>query len=148
MRSFTRIAATTVLAGGLTVFGVGAAFADPPDEVTEPSEEVTDTTDEVAEPGQELSPEAAALLEDPQVQELLADEDAVELLSDPEALEMFGALLEAKGPAEALEELDLPAFGDDAPENEAPEAEEVTGDAPNENVTQPVENVTEDTETS
>lgn len=135
MRAFTRIAATTVLAGGLTVFGVGAAFADPPDEVTEPVEEVTDTVEG-------LSPEAEALLEDPQVQEILANEDAVELLSDPDALEALQALLELEDPLGALEALDLPVATDDLPVD----TDDVTGDLPADDVdtgdvTQPVEDV-------
>jgi hypothetical protein len=149
MRAFTRIATTAVLAGGLTVFGVGAAFADPPDEVTDTVDEVTDTVDEVTEVTDDvtgelegLSPEAEALLEDPQVQEILANEDAVELLSDPDALEALQALLELEDPLGALQALDLPVSTDDV----TGELPVDTGDLPVDdvdtgNVTQPVEDV-------
>ncbi|GHC91306.1 hypothetical protein GCM10007079_38500 [Nocardiopsis terrae] len=135
MRAFTRIAATTVLATGVTVSGAGAAFADPPEEVTEPVDGVADTV-------QDPSPEAAALLEDPQVQEILADEEAVELLSDPEALELLRGLLEFEDPMGALEELDPPVSTDDVPV----EGDGVTGGLPVDgadtgDVTQPVDDV-------
>ncbi len=135
MRAFTRIAATTVLAGGLTMFCAGAALADPPDEVTEPVGEVTGTVEG-------LSPEAEALLEDPKVQEILADEDAVELLSDPDALEALQALLELEDPLGALDALDLPVATDDLPVD----TDDVTGELPVDgvdsgDVTQPVDDV-------
>ncbi|WP_017588888.1 hypothetical protein [Nocardiopsis ganjiahuensis] len=135
MRAFTRIAATTVLAGGLTMFCAGSALADPSDEVTKPVEEVAGTTGN-------LSPEAEALLENPQVQEILANEDAVELLSDPEALEALQALLELEDPLGALEELDLPVATGDLPADTG----DVTGELPVDDVdagdvTQPVDDV-------
>ncbi|MBR8744067.1 hypothetical protein [Nocardiopsis sp. MG754419] len=143
MRAFSKIAATTVLAGGLTVFGVGAAFADPPQDVTEPVDGVAETTEDVAadvtDPVEGLSPEAEALLQDPQVQEILADEDAVALLSDPDALEALQALLELEDPVGALEALDLPVGTDDLPVDGV---DDVTGDVPVEDVTQPVDDLT------
>lgn len=151
MRAFTRIATTAVLAGGLTVFGVGAAFADPPDEVTDTVDEVTEgvdteVVDDVTGELEGLSPEAEALLEDPQVQEILANEDAVELLSDPDALEVLQALLELEDPLGALEALDLPVSTDDVTGELPVDTDDITGDLPVEDVdtgdvTQPVEDV-------
>ncbi|GAA1079391.1 hypothetical protein [Nocardiopsis metallicus] len=146
MRAFTRIATTAVLAAGLTVFGVGAAFADPPDEVTDTVDEVTEVTDDVTGELEGLSPEAEALLEDPQVQEILANEDAVELLSDPDALAALQALLELEDPLGALEALDLPVSTDDVTGELPVDTDDVTGDLPVEDVdtgdvTQPVEDV-------
>ncbi|MGW5878194.1 hypothetical protein ACWFMI_16775 [Nocardiopsis terrae] len=125
-----------MLAAGVTVFGAGAAFADPPEEVTEPVDGIADTA-------QAPSPEAAAPLEDPEVQEILADEDAVELLSDPESLELLQGLLEFEDPMGALEELDLPVSTDAVPV----EGDDVTGELPVDgadtgDVTQPVDDVT------
>ncbi|WP_431869107.1 hypothetical protein, partial [Nocardiopsis eucommiae] len=161
MRAFTRITTAAVLAGGLTVVGVGAAQADPADEaaqttegaaaqpaeVTQPAEGVAQPVEETADSVKALSPEAEALLADPAVQQLLANEQAVALLSDEDSLKTIQALMELEDPAAALQALDLPVATDDLPvsTDEVPVAtDDVTGQLPAEapgtgDVTQPVE---------
>ncbi|WP_017546776.1 hypothetical protein [Nocardiopsis prasina] len=156
MRAFTRITTAAVLAGGMTFVGVGAAQADPKDEVAQPVGEVSQPAGEVAQPAEEatgsvenLSPEAEALLANPQVQEILADEEAVALLSDADSLKSLQALMELEDPTAALAALELPVATENLPVSaeEAPVAtDEVTGQLPAEapdtgDVTQPVEDV-------
>ncbi|MFE9246459.1 hypothetical protein [Nocardiopsis sp. NPDC006938] len=149
MRAFTRITTATVLAAGLAVVGVGAAQADPRDEVNQPVEGAAETVEGTTGAAGDLSPEAEALLQDPQVQELLANEDAVALLSDADSLKTLQALMELEDPAGALEALDLPVATDDLPvgTGDLPAGtDDVTGQLPADGLdtggaTQPVEDV-------
>ncbi|WP_017597962.1 hypothetical protein [Nocardiopsis lucentensis] len=116
MRAFTKIAVASALAGGLSVVGLGSALAQPPDDPVETVEETTEGVTETAEAAAgdvpELSPEAAALLEDPAVQELLSNPDAVELLSDPDALAVIERLLATDDPLDTLGAVDTGAVED------------------------------------
>ncbi|MFI6577386.1 hypothetical protein ACIBFB_16420 [Nocardiopsis sp. NPDC050513] len=113
MRAFTKIAAASALAGGLTVIGVGSALAQPPDDPLETVEETTEGVTETVEGATgdlpELSPEATALLEDPAVVELLSNPDVVELLGNADALAIIEQLLATEDPLGALQAVDLGA---------------------------------------
>ncbi|WP_049567210.1 hypothetical protein [Nocardiopsis sp. SBT366] len=147
MRAFTRITTAAVLAGGMTFAGVGAAQADPKDEVAQPVGEVAQPAEEATGSAENLSPEAEALLANPQVQEILANEEAVALLGDADSLKSLQALMELEDPTAALAALELPVAAENLPVSaeEAPVAtDEVTGQLPAEapatgDVAQPVE---------
>ncbi|MEV2276565.1 hypothetical protein AB0I72_13330 [Nocardiopsis sp. NPDC049922] len=113
MRAFTKIAAASALAGGLTVTGVGSALAQPPDDpvatVEEATEGVTETVEEATGNIPELPPEATALLQDPAVAELLSNPDVVRLLSNPDALAIIEQLLATADPLGTLQAVDLGA---------------------------------------